>query len=103
MFDWNSLWPLLQAAGLPGLLVGLVVLLFVFLGDMTNVFPNGTFKRIAAILASVLFAGAQSGQLFPIVTAAIALISSTLLKMLLDKLFSLSKVPPAFKNLMAPK
>lgn len=101
-FDWGSIWPLVSSAGLPGLLVALVVLVFVFLGDMTDVFPNGTFKRIAAIVASFLFAGAQGGQLLNVMTAAIAIVASTLLKMLLDKLIGLANVPATFKTALKP-
>lgn len=92
---WDQVWGLLQAAGLPGLLIGVLVLVFVFIGDFTNVFPSGTYKRIAVYLASILFAGVQPGQELQAVTAAIAIASSTLLKLLLDALIALAKAQQA--------
>lgn len=88
MFSFENLWPLIQQAGAPGILAGLAVLIIVFLLDFTDLLPNGNAKRTAAVILSYLFAGVEPGSLFSAVTGAIALVSSTLLKIALDAFFA---------------
>lgn len=93
--DWASLWLLLQAAGLPGLVVGVFVLVFVFIGQFTDIFPNGFFKRMAVIIGSALFSNITSGTVASALTAALAILFATLGKMLVDALIGLAKAQTA--------
>ena len=100
--DWSTVFPILQATGLPGLLIGLIVLVFVFLGDCTSVFPTGNFKRVAVVLASFLFSGAGNGDVFNLIKGAIGVVAASLLKVLLDKLFSLDTATAKVRAFLIP-
>ena len=40
-FSWDNLWPMIQAAGLPGIVIALVVLVFVFVAEFTDLLKDG--------------------------------------------------------------
>lgn len=86
--DWNSLWTMLQAAGLPGVVLGFLVLVFVYLGEFTGVFNTGFLKRASAVVSSYLFAGTLPGNEYTAIVAAITLVVSTFFHWLLEKLTS---------------
>ncbi len=92
MIDWNSLWETLQAAGLPGVLVGVVVLVFVYIGTATDIFKNGTIRRIAVLVSGLLFAGVEPGNITSAVEAAIGIAFATLAKLLIDAITAGVKV-----------
>ncbi len=82
--DWTAIFDLLKASGPGGLIVGLLVLAFVYLGTFTDVFKSGVLKRWAAILSSALFAGLRPGEVESAITAAMGLVFATLAKLFLD-------------------
>jgi predicted TIM-barrel enzyme len=89
--DWNALWELLQAAGPAGAGVGLLVLAFVYIGTATDVFKNGTLKRVAALASAVLFSGVEPGNVESAITAAIGIAVATGLKLLIDGVVTVIK------------
>ena len=84
MYSFDNLWLQLQAAGLPGAVIALAVLLFVYAGEFTSVFKSGLAKRVAAVLASALFAGLQPGEVQSALVAAVGLVLSTAAHWLID-------------------
>lgn len=84
MFDWNSLWSMLQAAGLPGVVVAVVVLALVYVLSATDLLKNGTLKRLAVAVLSILFAGYQPGDQKAALVAAIGATLATLAKLVID-------------------
>ncbi len=82
--EWNVFFDLLKDAGPAGMIVGLLVLLFVYAGEFTDVFNSGKIKRWAAVLASTLFAGVEPGNTEAAVTGALGLVVATLLKFGVD-------------------
>ncbi len=86
--DWSSVWESLQAAGWPGVVVGLLVLVFVFLGEFTNVFKGGTLKRLAAVISSYLFAGVRPGDEQSALVGAIGLVLATIGHLLYDAIMA---------------
>lgn len=94
-FDFSTLLPMLQAAGLPGLAIALVVLVLVFLADFTNLLKSGDAKRVAVWIMSVLFANIPAGGAEAALVAAIAAVVASLAKLLIDALVSLSQSKPA--------
>ena len=73
-----TFWDTLKAAGPEGVLVSLLVLVFVYTGEFTDVFKGGTIKRWAAWVSSILFAGVRPGDEQAAVVAAIGIALSTL-------------------------
>jgi hypothetical protein len=84
LMDWNTIFEMLKASGPGGLIVGLLVLVFVYVGTFTDVFKTGVFKRWAAVLSSVLFAGVRPGEVESAITAAMGLAFATLAKLFVD-------------------
>jgi hypothetical protein len=84
MFDFASLWELAQSQGLAGVVIALVVLVVVYILAYTGLLKDGTWKRYAVIIAAALFAGVPAGTEESAVRGAIALILSTLLKLVID-------------------
>ncbi len=82
--EWNVLFELLKEAGPAGMIVGVLVLLFVYAGTFTDVFKTGQWKRWASVIASYLFAGVEPGNSEAAMTGAIGLAVATLLKFLVD-------------------
>ena len=82
--EWNALWDLLVQAGPAGAAVGLAVLVFVYLGSLTDVFKGGVLKRAAVVLSGVLFAGVEPGDVEAAFVAAIGIAGATLAKLLID-------------------
>ena len=90
--DFSTIWPLIQAAGLPGLAVAVIVLIFVFIGSYTELFKNGNIRRVAVALLGILFSGVVTNpDTQQALVAAIGVVGATLLKLLLDMLFNLAK------------
>jgi hypothetical protein len=86
IFDFEGLWNILKQAGYPGLILALVVLAFVYVGRFTHIFKTPTIRRWAAVVASMLFAGVEPGETLSAVVAAIGLVLSTGLHLLLEAL-----------------
>jgi hypothetical protein len=84
LLDWESLWPQLQAAGWPGVVTGLAVLVIVYLLAFTDLLKAGWMKRTAVLVLSYLFAGVAPGEVQNALVAAISMVVSTGLKLLLD-------------------
>ena len=89
--DWNTLWALLQQAGMPGLLIGLLVAVFIYVVDFTDLVNAGWMKRLANVVMSLLFAGVPAGGVAAALTAAISMAFSSLLKFALDALVAYIK------------
>jgi hypothetical protein len=89
--SFDTLWPLIQSAGLSGLTVALVVLVLVFIADYTNLLKNGDAKRVAVFILSILFANVPAGGVFNATVGAIGAIGASLLKLLLDMLIAVAK------------
>ena len=82
--DFVQFFEVMKGAGLPGLVVGLAVLVFVYIGSFTGLFKTGLFKRLAVLASGLLFAGVEPGDLESAVVAAIGLVVATGGKLLID-------------------
>lgn len=82
--DFSTLFEALKVAGLPGLVLGVAVCAFVYVGEFTGLLKNGWMKRLAVVLGSVLFSGLQAGEVFSALTAAIAALVAGLIKLGID-------------------
>ena len=82
--DFAQFLELAKAAGLPGLVVGVAVLVFVYVGSFTNLFKTGGAKRLAVLVSGLLFSGIELGNLESSVVAAIGLMTATGGKLLID-------------------
>jgi hypothetical protein len=84
MYNFDALWAVLEKASLPGAVVALAVLAFVYLGRFTDVFKTGTIRRWAAVLSALLFAGVEPGEVSSAVIAAVGLVLATLSNLFLE-------------------
>lgn len=89
--SWDTLWPLIQQAGLPGLVAAAVILVAVFLLQFTDLLKVGWMRRAAVVVLSYLFAGAPNGDIGEALRFAITAVFATLLKLALDWLFGLAQ------------
>ncbi|RLD07696.1 MAG: hypothetical protein DRI32_00395 [Chloroflexi bacterium] len=87
--EWNIFFDLLKDAGPAGMIVGVLVLLFVYAGEFTDVFQSGNLKRWAAVGAATLFAGVEPGNAEAAITGALGLLIATGFKMAIDALMHL--------------
>ena len=95
--NWDSVWPLIEAAGPAGLVIALLVLAFVFLAEFSDLLKNGMLRRIAVVVLSFLFAGAPNGDVSEALKFAIGAVVATLGKLVVDALFSLARAQKAKK------
>ena len=80
--EFAQLFELLKDAGLPGLAVGLLVLIVVYILSFTELLKVGWMKRLAAVALTYLFAGVEDVESG--LVGAIALIVATGIKLGLD-------------------
>ena len=84
ILSFSGLWEQLQAAGLPGVIVALAILAFVYAGSATDIFKTGNVRRLAAVVASLLFSGVEPGELQSAIVAAFGLVLSTLAHLVVE-------------------
>lgn len=84
MFSFESLKVLLIDAGLPGAVIGVLVLGLVYVLGFTNLLNSPALKRGAVIVASFFFAGVEPGEVKSAVIAGLAMLISTAGKLLID-------------------
>lgn len=70
----DQLLVLANAAGVPGLILAVIVLLFVYVAKWSGLVKDGTWARFANIALALLFAGVEAGNQEAAVTAAIGAI-----------------------------
>ena len=91
--SFPELFELLKEAGLPGLVIGLAVLLLVYVLAFTDLLKVGWMKRAAAVIASYLFAGVDDVE--SAFTGAIALVFSTFAAWLIEAIKAQAAKPKA--------
>ena len=60
--DFQALWDLIVANGLPALVIAIVVFALVWIADWVGLLDSGTAKRIGVLVGSYLLSGYQPGE-----------------------------------------
>lgn len=84
LLSFQSFWDAIVSAGPQGLVGGVAVLGLVYLLGFTDLFKAGVAKRFAVVVASLLFAGVEPGEVQSSLVAALSMGVSTLGKLLID-------------------
>lgn len=87
--DFQSIWDLIVANGLPALAIAIVVFALVWAADWVGLLDSGTAKRIGVLVGSYLLSGYEPGE----VDAGIQLLLGGILAAVVNE----------FKNFVAKK
>jgi hypothetical protein len=86
---WDILMELIKSNGVEGMILGLLVLVFVYLGSFTDLFKDGLLRRIAVFVLSALFSDVTDGAtMAESLIFAITFTFSSLAKLAIDVVIS---------------